>query len=151
HSSCLWPLQHAAYARFVSQRHHSYQSIIVLGPPPALAAISAFYGIGALIAATTSIALLSPGGFLEPIWRLNPTSHTVFQHMGPLAIVLMILVAIACGLAAVGLWIQARWGHRLALLLLGVNLVGDALNAFARGDPRTLIGLPFAGLLILYL
>lgn len=85
------------------------------------------------------------------MWRLNPPAHAAFRLMGPFAIPLMVVVAIACGLAAVGLWIQARWGHRLALTLLVVNFLGDGINAFARGNLRTLIGLPIAGLLIFYL
>jgi hypothetical protein len=37
------------------------------------------------------------------------------------------------------------------LALLAVNLLGDATNAFVRGDLRTLIGLPIGGALIVYL
>jgi hypothetical protein len=59
--------------------------------------------------------------------------------------------AAACCFAAVGLWSRARWGYQLALLLLGINLVGDVSNALIRGDLRTLIGLPIGGLLIAYL
>ena len=60
-------------------------------------------------------------------------------------------VATACALSAIGLWIRAPWGHRLALVLLVVNLAGDATNAVVRRDLRTLIGLPIAGALIFYL
>ena len=42
-------------------------------------------------------------------------------------------------------------GRRLAIGVLTVNLVGDSLNALLRHDPRTLIGLPIGGLMILYL
>jgi hypothetical protein len=63
----------------------------------------------------------------------------------------MCAVAVACAFTAVGLWVQTLWGHRLALSLLAVNLIGDTINAFIRGDLRTLIGLPIGGLLIVYL
>ena len=39
----------------------------------------------------------------------------------------------------------------LALILVVVNLIGDATNAAIRGDLRTLIGLPIGGALIVYL
>ena len=119
--------------------------------PAGLLALSIFFAGGAVVAATTCIALLMPGGVLEPIWRLNPPAHSAFLELGPWAIVLMAMVALMCGGAACGLWIRARWGHRLALSLLLVNLLGDVVNAVVRGDPRTLIGVPIAGLLILYL
>jgi len=71
--------------------------------------------------------------------------------MGAWAIVLMVAVAAGCACSAWGLWIRARWGHRLAVALLVVNLVGDATNALMRGDLRTLIGLPIGIALIAYL
>ena len=116
-----------------------------------LIALSAFFAAGAIAAGLTSVALLTPGGAIDPIWRLNPSAQAAFAHMGPRGSILMAVVALASGGAAVGLWRQARWGLVLALLLLGVNLVGNVINAFVRGDLRTLIGLPIAAVLIVYL
>ena len=99
----------------------------------------------------TSIALLAPGSALGPVWRLNPHAQGAFRAMGSWAIALMLAVAAACALSAVGLWLRARWGHRLAVALLVINFFGDATNAFVRGDLRTLIGLPIAAGLIVYL
>jgi hypothetical protein len=114
-------------------------------------ALGAFFAVGAAIAAVTAVALLTPGGFLEPIWRLNPDAHDRLRAMGPWAVPLMAVVALACLLSAIGLWRRARWGHHLAVALLAANLVGDLANALARGDLRTLIGLPVAGALLAYL
>lgn len=107
--------------------------------------------MGAVVAGVTAIALLTPGGPFEDIWRLKPEARGDFASMGLLAAPTMVAVAGACGLAARGLWIRARWGHRLALSVLAVNLIGDAANAIVRGDPRTLIGLPIGGAMIAYL
>lgn len=63
----------------------------------------------------------------------------------------MLGVAGACALAAIGLCRRTRWGYRVAMGLLAINLVGDVANAAIRGDPRTLVGLPIAGLLLAYL
>ncbi len=120
-------------------------------PKAGLIALTSFFALGALFAAITAVALVARGGVLDPIWGFNPQAQVAFRAMGPWAIALMVVVAIACALSAVGLWIRARWGHRLALALLTVNLLGDATNAFVRGDLRTLIGLPIAGALIVYL
>ena len=97
------------------------------------------------------LALAFPGGFLEPIWRLKPDARVEFQKIGSASVALMAVVGTACGLAAVGLARNAEWGRRLAIGVLTVNLVGDSLNALLRHDPRTLIGLPIGGLMILYL
>lgn len=98
------------------------------------------------------LALVFPGSYLESIWRLKPDAQSQFQALGRgISIVLMAVIAIACGLAAVGLAKNAEWGRRLAIAVLTVNLVGDSLNALFMRDAKTLIGLPIGGLMILYL
>ncbi len=41
--------------------------------------------------------------------------------------------------------------RRVAIAVLAANLADDLLGALVRHDPRTLIGLPFAGAMIAYL
>lgn len=114
-------------------------------------ALSSFFALGAAIASVTGIALLLPDRGVEVLWWINPQAHVAFLSMGFWALPLMFVVAGACAVCAVGLWIRARWGHRLALVLLVANLIGDVTNALLRGDLRTLIGLPIAGGLVAYL
>lgn len=113
--------------------------------------LAVFFAAGAVICLTTMLALAFPGGFLEPIWRLKPEARVEFQKMGSASLALMAVVGTACGLAAIGLSKNAEWGRRLAIGILTANLIGDSLNAWLRHDPRTLIGLPIGGLMILYL
>ncbi len=118
-------------------------------PSTGLVALSGFFALGAIIAGATSVALLFPGAPLQ--LRLNPPAYVALQGMGAWAMVLMVAVAAGCACSAWGLWIRARWGHRLAVALPVVNLVGDATNALMRRDLRTLIGLPIGVALIAYL
>lgn len=120
-------------------------------PPAGLIALSVFFGFGATMAGTTGLALLFPVRYWAPMWRLNPEAHSAFQAMGPWAIVLMVCVAIACAIAATGIWNRALWGHRVAITILFVNMIGDAGNAIVRGDFRALIGIPIAAAMIGYL
>src|SRR5438874_13732284 len=101
--------------------------------------LAIFFAFGAAICVITIIALLFPGGALEPIWRLNPDAHAQFQRIGRLSILLMFVVGAACAVGAIGLATRARWGRRLALSILVVNVIGDLLNALLRPDLRTLI------------
>ena len=110
-----------------------------------------FFAAGALICLVTMLALAFPGGFWEPIWQLKPVARVEFHKIGSASVALMAVVGGACGLAAVGLARNAAWGRWLAIGVLTVNLVGDSLNALLRHDPRTLIGLPIGGFMILYL
>jgi hypothetical protein len=119
--------------------------------PFGVTALSAFFAVGALVAGTTGLALVRPVPWLGPVWRSNPDARPAFAQMGGWAVVLMTAVAAACAAAAAGLWLGRRWGHRIAVGLLGLNLVGDLLNALLRGDRRTLIGLPIGGAMLVYL
>jgi integral membrane sensor domain MASE1 len=121
------------------------------GRPAGLVLLIIFFAVGALIALVSCIALLTPGGPLQPIWRLNPGAYTGFARMGGWAPILMVMVTLACGSAAIDLARRRAWGRRLAIGILGVNLLGDLANAVVRGDLRTLIGLPIGGFLIAYL
>jgi hypothetical protein len=115
------------------------------------ALLGAFFAAGALISTASALALVFPGSWLEPMWHLNPEARVAFAHMGPWAVLLMVTVAAGCATAALGVWAGRRWGHRLALGIIGCNLLGDLANAILRGDPRTLLGLPIGGALLVYL
>ena len=119
--------------------------------PVGLTLLTAFFVFGALMAFLAFLGLLLSGGFLEPVWRLNPDAHRALTELGAWGMLLMAVVAIACALVAVGLWIQAQWGRRLAVGILAINLLGDVMNAVTRGDLRTLIGIPIGGAMIYYL
>lgn len=120
-------------------------------PLPGLIALSIFFGLGAATAGLSGVALLLPGSRLEPMWHLHPQAHDSLVTLGTWGIALMFTVVAACALSAIGLWIGARWGRRLALGLLAVNMAGNITSAIIRSDYRTLIGLPIAGLMIAYL
>src|SRR2546426_3852736 len=92
--------------------------------PVGLTLLTAFFVFGALMAFLAFLGLLLSGGFLEPIWRLNPEAHRALTELGAWGMLLMAAVAIACALAAIGLWIQAQWGRRLAVGILAINLLG---------------------------
>src|SRR5437762_11943344 len=113
--------------------------------------LATFFAFGACMCGLTVGLLLFPGSALDSLWRLNPEAHAAFQWIGRLSILLMAIVGVACGLAAIGLARNAVWGRWLGILILAVNLVGDLTSAFVQHDLRTLIGLPIAGAMIFYL
>lgn len=116
--------------------------------PGGITALSLFFAAGALISATAAVALLLPGGPLEPMWRLNPRGHAGFVSLGRLAPVLLFVVSVACATASVGLWRGARWGYRIAVGVLVVNLLGDALNTVLGIERRAVIGIPIVAAIL---
>ena len=119
--------------------------------PRGVNVVAVLFLFGAGIAGLASLALLFPGGALEPVWQLNPVARTHLGSLGPIGIGLMALLSIACVGAALGLRSLAGLGHRLALALLALNLLGDAANAMSGHYLRALAGIAVNGLLIGYL
>jgi hypothetical protein len=111
----------------------------------------AFFIFGSVMASLAFLGLLFPDGPLELMWRLNRDAQVGLRELGGWGLGLMFMVAIVCVLAAIGLARRARWGHRLAVTAIAVNLLGDLLNAVVLGDLRTLIGIPIGGAVIWYL
>lgn len=113
--------------------------------------LALFFAFGTTTCALTIVLLLFPGTTLDSLWHLNPDAHLAFQSIGRWSVLLMAMVGIGCALAAIGLWIRALWGIRLALTILSLNIMGDLFNALVRHDYRALIGLPIGGAMIFYL
>jgi len=114
-------------------------------------ALCVFFAFGTCACVAAGTLLLFPGGPLDAAWRINPRGHEGFLRMGGWGLLLLAVVGAACAAAAIGLWRNAPWGHRLAIGILGVNCAGDAVNATAAHDPRSWIGVPIALALIAYL
>lgn len=112
---------------------------------------ASFFAFGASMCILTVALLLFPGTWLDALWRLNPDAHAAFRSIGTWSIVIMLVVGMACCFAAVGLWRGARWGARAAIIILVVNMIGDLSNALLKSDFRTLIGMPIAAVMIVYL
>jgi hypothetical protein len=122
-----------------------------LARPVGITALSMFFVIGAAISFTASMSLLRPNSFLESMWRLKPHGRIGLEGMGWWGILLLLAVSVPCALAAVGLWRGTRWGHRIAVTLIAINLIGDVVNTVTGVEPRAIVGVPIASGILLYL
>ena len=116
--------------------------------PAAVTGLALFFVFGAAMSGTSLASLLTPGGFLEPMWRVNPRSHEQFLAMGIWAPVLMAVVCLACATSAVGLWRGRRVGFVVGAALLATSLAGDLANALSGLEPRAWLGVPIAALFL---
>lgn len=119
--------------------------------PLGIAALAMFFAAGALISLASLLSLATPGGPLEPMWRLNPRAREAFRALGPWGLVLMAVVCAACVATAIGLWRRQGWGHRLAIAMFVAQLVGDVVNVSLGIERRAAFGVPIVALLLIYL
>ena len=119
--------------------------------PLGVTALSIFFTVATAITFVASVSLLFPGGFLEPLWRLNPRGRAGLGAIGVWAIILFVFIGSACALAAIGLWRGVRWGYAMAIVVLSMNLLGDIVNVVSGREPRAAIGIPIVILILAYL
>jgi hypothetical protein len=119
--------------------------------PAGVTALLCLFVLGTVASGLSVVSLLTPGGPLEPMWRLNPAAREAFSRMGAWAPLLLGVVCGACVASAYGFSTGKRWGYRLGASLLALNLAGDLLNSILGIDRRAAIGIPIAGLLLWYL
>lgn len=119
--------------------------------PIGVTALSAFFCFGAFVSGVASVSLLAPGGPLDLMWRLNPRAHDAFGRIGFVASLLLAVVSVSCAAAAYGFTTGRRWGYRLGVGLLVINLAGDVINVVSGAEIRALAGVPIVALLLWYL
>ncbi len=119
--------------------------------PLGVTLLSLFFLAGALLAGIAALSLAFPGGFLEPMWRLNPRGHQGLAALGGWGVLLMTAASLACATAGVGLWRMRPWGRTAAIVVLLVQLGGDVLNVATGTEPRALVGIPVVVGLLVYL
>lgn len=119
--------------------------------PVGITALSFFFIAATVMTLAASISLMFPGGFLEPIWRLNPRGRAGLGAIGVWAVILLFAIGCACAVAAIGLWRGARWGHAAAIIVISVNLLGDLINVISGMERRAAIGIPIVVIILIYL
>lgn len=120
-------------------------------PVPGITAFGAFLLFGMSMASLAGTTFVWRGTFLDRIWTLNPTAYRQLVPWGRSVGAAFLLLAVALGAAAVGWFRRRLWGWRLAVAVIVIQIIGDTVNLL-RGDfVRGLIGIVFAGALMIYL
>jgi hypothetical protein len=134
-----------------SLRMKSGDRIEGTGEAPGFSAIGVFLFFGATMAGLAATTLLWPGTNLDRAWDLNPTAYQQLAPLGGKVGILFLLLAAALVTAGIGWFRRRLWGWRLAVVVIGIQVLGDLIN-FVRGDwLRGGTGAVIAGTLLLYL
>ena len=112
--------------------------------PLGVTALIIFFLAGTLISFLAGVSLLVPSALFETMWRINSRGHDGLARIGLWGVALLFAASISCAAAAIGLWLRARWGHRIAVTLIAINLLSDVANAVLVMEPRAIVGVPIA-------
>lgn len=119
--------------------------------PPGVALLGFFFIIATLVSGLSAVSLITHAALLEPMWQVKPAAQVNFSHMGIWAPILLAIVCLACASAALGFLTGKKWGHRLGVGILLVNLVGDIVSSLIGDTPGAWVGIPIVSLLLWYL
>lgn len=110
-----------------------------------------FLFFGAVMAGLAATTLLWRGTALDRVWNLNPTAYKQLAPLGVIVGILFLLLSVALITAGIGWFRRSLWGWRLAVAIIGIQVLGDVINC-VRGDwLRGGIGVIIAGALLLFL
>jgi len=103
------------------------------------------------MACLAGITLVWRGTIFDRIWALNAPAYSQLAPFGKTVGVLFLLLSATLLLAGAGWFKRRRWGWRLAVAIIGTQVLGDFLNA-SKGDViRGGIGFIIATVLLVYL
>lgn len=117
----------------------------------AFVAIGIFLFFGMAMAALAGTTLLRPGTDLDRIWLLNPRAHSQLAYLGPRIGLAFLLLALALGATAIGWFQKKKWGWRLAVCIIGIQVLGDLVNLLSGDFIRGVPGVVIAGAVLAYL
>lgn len=115
--------------------------------PVDVTVLSLLFAFGALMCAVAAVMIHSSGS-LHPIWIAVPAIAT----LGTEAVSWLVLVCIACVIAALGLWRISYWGYLTASILLILGLISHFWRAVVTNEWWRLLIVVTLGVLVwLYL
>jgi hypothetical protein len=126
-------------------------SIVRTNSPKGILAVGVFLFFGAFTASLAGATLLLRGTVLDRIWELNPTAYARLAPFGSGAGILFLLLGGSLALAGVGWFMRRAWGWRLAVAIISIQALGDAITLLTGDLVKGSVGFAIASILLIYL
>lgn len=114
-------------------------------------AIGVFLLFGATMASYAAVTMAWPGTILDRGWMLNPAAHQQLATLGRVLAFPFMFLALALFLAGLGWFRRRRWGWALAIILIGINFLGNLFTVMQGQWLKGAVGVVVAGLLLIYI
>ncbi len=119
--------------------------------PRGFKSVGIFLFFGFVMASLAGTALLWPGTPLDGMWALNASAFKQLVPFGRAIGVPFLVLGLALFAAGVGWFGQRRWGWKLAVAIIAIQIAGD-LTSMLMGDViRGAAGVAIAGALFFYM
>jgi len=119
--------------------------------PSGMSAFGTFLFFGAMMAALAGTTLFWPGTDLDRIWLLNPRAYNKLAPFGKAMAIPFLLLGVALAVAGLGWFKRSPWAWRLAVGIIGTQVLGNFVNVFFGHLLAGAIGISIAGTLLFYL
>jgi hypothetical protein len=129
----------------------SSPSIHVFSSGTGLKAVGIFLFVGAVMASLAGITLAWRGTALDRIWTLNPRAYSELAPLGKPIGLLFLSLAAVLAIAATGWLKRRRWGWQLAVVIIGMQALGDITNILYGRIIQGGVGVAIAGALLFYM
>lgn len=121
------------------------------GTPRGFTAVGVFLFFGSSMAALAAFTLLFSGTHIDRVWKLNPAAYSQLLSHPHLFGSGFLLLSLALFAAGYGWFRRYFWARKLAVVIISIQVLGNAVNCI-RGDyGRGAMGLLIAGALLAYL
>jgi len=115
-----------------------------------MSAFATFLFFGAIVAALAGTTLFWPGTDLYRIWVLNTRAYNKLASFGKAMAIPFLLLGVALAVAGLGWFKRSLWAWRLALGIIGTQVLGNFVNVFFGLLIEGAIGITIAGALLCY-
>jgi hypothetical protein len=85
------------------------------------------------------------------MWSIKPAAHEDMMLLRPASSGGFASLAAAMAAAAYGCFKRRRWGRTLAVIILALNALGDAIHVIQSGAIEGALGVVIAGALVLWI
>jgi hypothetical protein len=102
--------------------------------PKAITVVANFLFVATGIALMVGASLLFPNTVMDWLWNLNKPAEAAFRAVGRVSGVPLLLLGVATFAAARGLLRGRRWAWWFAVVLFGLNGIGDVVSFIVTGD-----------------
>jgi hypothetical protein len=116
-----------------------------------LTAVGILQVFGAFSALLFGFATIWPDALFRLNQKLNPPAQIQLNPLGKTVGILLLVLAVARGLSAVGWFRWRRWGWLLTTILIAIQIPRDAINVMSGNLAQGLFGAVVASALLFYL